>query len=263
MRGLTPGRLHVVDTTSSNEPTPPPDPSREVGAIVARLVGGGDGCDPPGRRRELGGLTRALAASMKHAGRASVVGGRWLSELLVDVVPRIPLRDRSTLHAQHPGLTDEDLAQLLISGAAKATGAVGAAGGALAAVEFAAPPTLLGAPAQIAAETLLVAAIEVKLIAELHEVYGAVPVGTARERGGAYVVAWTNRRGVDPLDPGALRLALGTAAKTALRRRLVRRAGRNLATMGPLMSGAVAGTVVNHRETRRLGDQVRADLRRR
>ena len=44
--------------------------------------------------------------------------------------------------------------------------------------------------------------------------------------------------------------------------RLVRRAGRNLSTMGPMMTGAVAGSVVNHRETRRLGEEVRADLRR-
>jgi hypothetical protein len=27
------------------------------------------------------------------------------------------------------------------------------------------------------------------------------------------------------------------------------------------MSGAVAGSLINHRETRRVGDQVRADLR--
>ena len=39
-------------------------------------------------------------------------------------------------------------------------------------MEFAAPPTLLTAPVQLAAETLLVAAIEIKLLAELHEVYG-------------------------------------------------------------------------------------------
>jgi hypothetical protein len=29
-----------------------------------------------------------------------------------------------------------------------------------------------------------------------------------------------------------------------------------------MMSGAVAGSVVNHRETRRVGEQVRDDLRR-
>jgi hypothetical protein len=78
----------------------------------------------------------------------------------------------------------------------------------------------------------------------------------------AYLVAWTNRRGLDPLDPAGMQLALGGAAKRALRGRLIRRAGRNLSTLGPMMTGAVAGSVVNHRETRRLGEEVRADLRR-
>lgn len=192
-----------------------------------------------------------------------MLGGRWLTDLLIDAAPRLPLRDLSTLRAQHAGLPDEDLAEALISGAAKATGAVGAAGGALAAVEFAAPPTLLTAPFQIGAETLLIAAIEIKLIAELHEVYGAGVAGPPRQRAAAYLVAWTNRHGIDPLDASTQRISLGPAARVALRRRLIRRAGRNLSTMGPLMSGAVAGSVVNHRETRKLGEQIRADLRRR
>jgi len=156
-------------------------------------------------------LTGAVAGSARSAGRASVLGGRWLTDLLIDTAPRLPLRDLSTLRAQHPGRSADDLAETLISGAAKATGAIGAAGGALAAVEFVAPPTLLSAPVQIAAETLLIAAIEVKLIAELHEVYGVAVAGSARQRAGSYLVAWTNRRGVDPLEPGALRSTLGTA----------------------------------------------------
>lgn len=241
-----------------------PEQSHDVGAIVARMVGGdvgADGKEDAGRSRELRSLVRALAGSARTAGRASVFGGRWLSDVLVDAVPRLPLRDQPTLREQHPGLTDEDLAEALVSGAAKATAAVGAAGGALAAVEFTAPPTLLTVPVQIAAETLLVAAIEIKLIAELHEVYGAAVTGTTRQRASAYLVAWTNRRGLDPLDPGALRLALAGPAKAALRRRVVRRAGRNLSTMGPLMTGAVAGSIINHRETRRVGEQVRRDLR--
>ena len=210
----------------------------------------------------MGALTRALAGSARTAGRASVFGGRWLTELLIDTAPRIPLRDLATLRAQHPGLTDEELATVLVGAAAKATGTVGAAGGALAAVQFTAPPTLLTAPVQIAAETLLVSVIEIKLIAELHEVYGAGVAGPPRQRAMAYLLAWTNRRGIDPLDPAGLHLALGGAAKRALRRRLVRRAGRNLSTLGPLMSGAVAGSIVNARETRRLGEEIRADLRR-
>ena len=244
-------------------PEEPPLDEGRVGEIVARLTDPSRPADRREQGRVLGSLTAALVSSARGAGRASVLGGRWLTDLLIDTAPRVPLRDVATLRLQHPGLTDEELAEALVAAAAKGTGAVGATGGALAAVEFTAPPTLLTAPVQIAAETLLVAVIEMKLIAELHEVYGAGVAGTTRQRAMAYLVAWTNRRGLDPLDPAGMQLALGGAAKRALRRRLVRRAGRNLSTLGPLMSGAVAGSVVNHRETRRLGEEIRADLRRR
>jgi len=243
-------------------PEEPPLDEGRVGEIVARLTDPSRPADRREQGRVLGSLTAALVSSARGAGRASVLGGRWLTDLLIDTAPRVPLRDLSTLRLQHPGLTDEELAEAPLAAAAKGTGAVGAAGGALAAVEFTAPPTLLTAPVQIAAETLLVAVIEMKLIAELHEVYGAGVAGTTRQRAMAYLVAWTNRRGLDPLDPAGMQLALGGAAKRALRRRLVRRAGRNLSTLGPLMTGAVAGSVVNHRETRRLGEEIRADLRR-
>jgi hypothetical protein len=228
-----------------------------VGDLVARITGQGEdaGASRADRARDLGRLTRALGASARKAGRMSVLGGTWLVDLLLDVAPRLPFRDGATLRAQHPGLSDDDLAQTLISGAAKTSGAIGAAGGALAAVEFAAPPTLLTAPVQLAAE--------VKLIAELHEVYGVPATGPLRGRAIAYVVAWSERRGVDPLSPSLLQFSLGASAKRALRNRLIRRAGRNLTTLGPLMSGAVAGSIVNHRETRHLGEQVRDDLRRR
>lgn len=249
---------------ASGDPGPghaEPTGSPHVGALVARLVERPDGAGRRDQGRALGSLTTALAASARTAGRASVLGGRWLTDLLVDVAPRIPVRDLQTLQAQHPGLGQEDLAEALIAGAAKGTAAVGAAGGALAAVEFTAPPTLLTAPAQIAAETLVVAAIEIKLMAELHEVYGRSVGGGGRARASAYLMAWTTRRGVDPFDPATLRFALGSTAKRAIRVRLVKRAGRNLSTLGPMMSGAVAGSIVNHRESRRLGNQVRDDLR--
>ncbi len=260
----------------SSAPGPAPDErdTGGVGALVARMAGrepGGRGVADPssggaagasGRdQAEIGALAKALVSSAKAAGRASVFGGGWLVDQMIDTVPRIQVRDLETLRKQHPGLDRDDLAQALISGAAKATGAVGAAGGALAAVEFAAPPTLLTAPVQLAAETLVVAAIEVKLLSELHEVYEVSVSGTTRQRMQGFLMAWTERRGIDPLAPGALRFSLGSAAKRSLRNRLIRRGGRNLTTLGPMMSGAVAGSIVNHRETRRLGEQVRDDLR--
>ena len=270
----------MTDAQPLQDPGPEHDPGSgddgSLGAVIARLAGQldmfrmldgeqADDAERASRRdraRDLGRLTKELGASARAAGRKAVLGGAWLVDLLVDIAPRVPMRDAATLRAQHPGLSDDDLAQLLIAGAAKATMTVGAAGGALAAIELAAPPTLLSIPAQLAAETLLVAAIEVKLIAELHEVYGLPATGPLRDRAQAYLVAWSNRRGIDPLSPAGLRMSLGLPAKAALRKRLVRRAGRNVATLGPLMSGALAGSVVNHRETRRVGDLVRDDLRR-
>ncbi len=255
---------HAPDRPDADGASATQEERSTVGDLVARVTSrpADDSSSRGERARDLGRLTRAMTASARSAGRASVLGGSWLVDLLLDTAPRIPVRDAETLRTQHPGLSDDDLAQALISGAAKATAAVGAAGGALAAVEFAAPPTLLTAPVQIAAETLLVAAAEVKLIAELHEVYGVPASGSTRARAQAYLVAWSERRGIDPFSPAALRFSLGATAKRALRKRLVRRAGRNLTTLGPLMSGAVAGSIVNHRETRRLGEQVRDDLRR-
>src|SRR5688572_11534800 len=269
---------HDPSQHDSSAPGPAPDErdTGGVGALVARMAGrepGGRGVADPssggaagasGRdQAEIGALAKALVSSAKAAGRASVFGGGWLVDQMIDTVPRIQVRDLETLRRQHPGLDRDDLAQALISGASKATGAVGAAGGALAAAEFAAPPTLLTTPVQLAAETLLVAAIEVKLIAELHEVFEVPVAGSTPARIQAYLVAWTERRGVDPFAPGVLRLSLGAAAKRSLRKRLLRRAGRNLSTLGAMMSGAVAGSLVNHRETRRVGEQVRDDLRRR
>jgi hypothetical protein len=213
------------------------------------------------RAAALARLSGALGRSARHAGGSAVLRGRWLADVLLDVAPRIPVRDAVTLSSHHGGRTGDALADALVAAAAKATGTVGAAGGALAAVEWTAPPTLLTTPVQLAAETLAVAAIETKLLAELHAVYDAVPGGARNQRMTAYVAAWAERRGVHPLEPGGMTPALGSAAKRQIRRRLAGRLGRNLTTLGPLLTGAAAGAVVNARETRRLGEAVRADLR--
>ena len=40
------------------------------------------------RARDLGRLTRAMTASARSAGRASVLGGSWLVDLLLDIGTR-------------------------------------------------------------------------------------------------------------------------------------------------------------------------------
>ncbi|MBB6171230.1 hypothetical protein HNR23_001290 [Nocardiopsis mwathae] len=236
--------------------------SEGVAELVGTIVADG-GTDPRHRAGHIARLARALADSARTAGVASAATGRWITDVFADeIAPRIPVRDRATLVRHHNGLDGEELADALVRNAAHTTTAVGAAGGALAAVQLTAPPLLLTAPAKIAAETLVVAAVEVKLVAELHEVYGTPMPGAGLQRATGYLSAWARKRGIDPLQvPESLAIALGTAAKAALRRRLLRLMGRHLSTLGPYLSGAVAGGTLNRMATFALAKAVRTDLR--
>lgn len=236
------------------------DPEREVGELVGKLTAPGE-LEPAERRRLLGRLAKALSEGAKRARARGAGRGRWLADVFLNIAPRIPIRDLHTLSEHHHGLTGEQLADDLVRTAQKATMTVGAIGGALAAAEFAAPPLLLSAPAQLVAETIVVAAIEVKLLAELHEVYGVRVEGSGAQRAMAFTAAWARQRGIDPLAPTSVTLALGTATKTALRNRLLRTLGRHLTTFGPFLTGAIAGGALNRVATKKLGEAVREDLR--
>ncbi|MBV9291402.1 MAG: hypothetical protein JO222_03045 [Frankiales bacterium] len=223
----------------------------ELSTVVSRLAD-----DEPLDRSTRARLVGRLAVLM--AGRS-----RRLYDAVLEVAPHVPIRDRETLRAHHRNLDDDDLAQVLIANATRVTGAIGAAGGLLSTVEMAAPPALLTAPVQVAAETLAVVAVELKLVAELHELYGRAPAGTPAVRAASYLGAWARRRGLDPFAAGGgIGGVISGAARRELRQRLLRRAGRNLTTVVPFLAGAVAGAALNQRETRRLGERIAADLRR-
>ncbi|MFF3110319.1 hypothetical protein ACFVSN_14090 [Kitasatospora sp. NPDC057904] len=217
-----------------------------------------------GRGRSLvRGVARRLGTGGRAAAKGAAIGGRALTDQLVRAAPRIPVRSLATLRAQHPGAADpEQLADLLVLGATRASGALGASVGAAAMLPV--PPAM---PVEIAAETLAVAAVEVKLIAELHEVYGVPATGSVTQRATAYVSAWANRRGVDATllarPAGFAALALGAEVRQQVRRRLTRSSLRRLPSVTPLLVGAGIGATVNRRDTRRLAGEVREDLRRR
>lgn len=233
----------------------------DVGSLVGQLSA--DDLDRGERGRLLGRLARALARGGRQAGARAALSGRYLADVVAELAPHLPVRDLATLRAHHEGLTGAALADALVTSAARTTAAIGAAGGALAAVELAAPPALLAAPVQLVAETVAVVAVELKLVAELHVVHGRQAVGGPAQQGAAYLTAWAARRGVDVWDgAGALPAILGTAARQQLRARLVRRLGRNVTTLAPFLAGALAGAELNRRETRTLGAKVLEDLRR-
>jgi hypothetical protein len=228
-----------------------------LGELVARAAD-----DSGDRRGQLTALTRAVGAAARGAGTGARGLGQLLADALADAAPRIKVRDAGTLRSHHPGRSDDEIADALVRNAGRTTGTFGAAVGALAAVEFAAPPTYLAAPVQLAAETLAVAAVEVKLVAELHELYGEAVVGTGAQRGSAYLMSWVHQRALDPqAGVAGLSAVLGYAAKRELRALLMRRMGRSMSKLAPFLAGAVAGAAVNRRATRTLGDKVTAELR--
>ena len=187
----------------------------------------------------------------------------WLSDTVADVAPRIPIRTAETLRRHYPGLSDDEIADRLVRNAARTTAGIGAVGGGVAAVEWVAAPALLSAPVLLAAETVTVVAIELKLLGELHEAYGRPVPGGTGQRALHLLQSWSQQRGINPLLPGVgVATVLGTAARRDLQRSLLRRFGRSLTTMGPLLTGAAVAGYLNRRATRALGDHVQKDLKR-
>lgn len=179
-----------------------------------------------------------------------------VADRVIETAPRVPVRDLATLRAQFPGLGPEELADKLVAGAVRSSAAVGAGVGAAAMMPV--PPAM---PAELAAEIVGVATVELKLIAELHEVYGRRPPGNVKQRAAAYLGAWSSERGIDITRPTTLNAALGGQMKRELRQRLLKRTVRNLPNLTPFMVGAAVGAVLNSRDTKKIAEKVRADLR--
>ena len=82
----------------------PADPAEaEVSAAVVALTD--EDLDRPGRARQLGRLVRAQLREgrVRQMWRPGVAV-RWVLDAVVDVAPRIPVRDLETLRRHHDGL---------------------------------------------------------------------------------------------------------------------------------------------------------------
>jgi hypothetical protein len=219
---------------------------------------------PQERRRLISAFTRTVTSGARAAGRGTRAvrrragsGTGWLTDQVVAMAPRLRVRDQAALRAQFPGRSPDEIADALIERATRAAAAAGGAAGVAATL-----PVLPAFPAEIAAETLVLVGIELKLVAELHEAYGSPAPGRFPERMSAYLAAWAHRRGVFMIE-GGLIFAAGSPLARLLRRRLAVRAGRSAFSLGPMLTGAAAGALFNRRETRRLGRDIQRDLRQR
>ncbi|GAA4820103.1 hypothetical protein [Streptomyces ziwulingensis] len=210
---------------------------------------------PAARRRAAVFRDKATEGVRKGGGRAKAALA-LLADRVIDIAPRIPVRDLAALRRQFPGLGPEELADKLVAGATRATATVGAGIGAAAMLPV--PPAM---PTELAAEVTGVAAIELKLIAELHEVYGVRPPGGLSQRSTAYLNSWSEERGIDVTKPATLGTAMNGHMKRQLRQQIMKRMVRNLPNLMPFMVGAAVGAVMNRRDTGRLAARIRSDLR--
>lgn len=247
----------MSEETPGNELEPV---DHDLGKTVAELTA--DDIEPAGRRRLLGRLVddvRRRGLGQVFRPKAAI---RWMTDVVGDIAPHVPVRDLATLRSHFDGLDGDELAERLIRNAARSTAGVGAAGGGVASLQWTVTPTLLSAPVLLTAETIAVVAVELKLIGELHEIYGLPITGSAGQRASTLLQSWASQRGVNPLVPGVgVASVLGTAARKELQSTLLRRFGRNLTTMGPLLTGAAVAGYLNRRATRKLGDELTKDLR--
>jgi hypothetical protein len=236
------------------------DPDPDLTEAVQELSE--DDVEPARRRKLLGRLVRSQTrkSGIKELFKPKAAV-RWVADTISDITPHIVVRDLETLKSHHDDLDGEQLAERLVRNASRVTAGIGAAGGGVASIEWVATPTLLSAPVLLAAETVAVVAVEIKLIGELHEVYRQPVPGTGSQRGVALIQAWANQRGVNPLVPGrGIAVALSTASRKELRERLLKRLGRNVTTFGPMLTGAAVAGFLNRRATLSLGEKIRKDL---
>ncbi|MFF7788058.1 hypothetical protein [Streptomyces sp. NPDC007991] len=210
----------------------------------------------PVARRRAGAIRERAWEGARKGGERARAGLAHLADRIIELAPRVPVRDLATLRRQFPGLGPEELADRLVAGAAKATATVGAGIGAAAMLPV--PPAM---PTELAAEVTGVAAIELKLIAELHEVYGVRPPGSLKQRSTAYLNAWSGERGIDATKPSTLSTALNSRMKRELRQRITKRMVRSMPNLVPFLVGAAVGAVMNRSETRKLAVRIREDLR--
>jgi hypothetical protein len=241
------------------EPGSPADRRRSAAAglreVLGAVAGAVGGALAPGRAR---GAPSAPAAASTPADRSP---GALLGDLLAAAAPRLPIRDRERLRLAHPGASEDEIADALIARAARLTSGIGAAAGGLSAAHWFAPPSLLAVPLELGAETVLIGAVELVLVGELHELYGRRPPGDAAARASAYLAGWSAQRSVDGAGAAGLGSLLGTAGVRALRRRVTRRLAGTASSAAPLLIGAAVSSKLNRRATESLAARVLADLR--
>jgi hypothetical protein len=259
--------------------------ARALADAVAGLLGRDPAADQPtgpsrasaGARAATGVLTDVISAVAAAARSAADPGGAErdrtstgakgsrapsgvLTDLLDAAAPRLPIRDRDRLRQAYPGASDAEIADALVARATRLTAGIGAAAGGLTAAQWFAPPSLIAVPLELGAQTVLVAAVEVVLVGELHELADRRATGDPAGRARAYLTSWTTQRPVGRTGAGGLFGVISTATASAMRRQVTRRLARSTTSMAPLLVGATLAARANRKATSGLADELRREL---
>jgi hypothetical protein len=150
----------------------------------------------------------------------------------------------------------------VVHAAGRVSGGIAATTGGVVTAQELSVAGLLLVPFELAAETALVVGTELKLIAELHHLGGRPLPGGPRRWAESAVVSWMSGRALPPTPVAAVVRGdvLGRAGRRQLRDRLRSRYTRNLSTLAPLLTGAVAAGWLNRRATLDVGARVARDL---
>jgi hypothetical protein len=251
-RDVPPGPVSGATRTAAGAKVAASVLSEVIGAVAAAARSAADPSGQGSRPADDRGARDGTAS------RGWAPGG-LLSDLLDAAAPLMPIRDRERLRRAYPGASDAQIADAITARAVRLTSGIGAAVGGLAAAQWLAPPTLVAVPLELGAQTVLVAAVEVVLVGELHELAGRRPRGDARARAGAYLTSWTTQRPVG-VRSGGLFSTIGSVGASALRRRVAHRLARSTTSMAPLLVGATIAAQVNRKATTRLADVLRREL---
>lgn len=241
---------------------PVPD---DVHGELARSIGELTGDEHPSPTKVKDAIILA-GRSAQQSGVKAVASGRWLADIVIQTGGHIPVRDLQTLREHYDGKEGDALAEALVRNSSRTSAAVGAATGALVAASQLTLATWATLPIELLAETLIVVAIELKLIAELHAVVGRPFDGTVTERATAAATVWSDHQGARPgtrAKVGNLGMVARQAHRqlsAAVQRRVMRRAGRNLWSFLPFMIGAAVGGELNRRATLAVGRKVAQGL---
>jgi hypothetical protein len=228
---------------------------RDVLGAVAGAVGGAFAPGRDGDTPASGGNAAASSTGGDRSPRA------LLGDLLAAAAPRLPIRDADRLRQAYPGMSDDEIAEALVARAARLTGGIGAATGGLSAAHWFSPASLLTLPLELGAETVLLGAVEVVLVGELHELHGRRAPGDARARAAAYLASWSAQRPVEGAGAAGLSSLLGVAGMQGLRRLIPRKVAGTASSTAPLMIGAAVSRRLNRRATESLAARVLDDLR--